>query len=616
MRELPVAARAVGLDLTREKKFETVRVEKLKIQSDQSVEETIDRLSRLPEVEYAEPDYIVHAAELLPNDTRFGELWALKNTGQAGGKPGADIEATFAWDIETGSSGIVVAVIDSGVNYSHPDLAANMWKNPAELNGTAGVDDDGNGFIDDIHGINAINGSGDPNDDEGHGTHVAGIVAAVGNNNQGVTGVAFNTQVMALKFLNSSGSGTISDAITCIDYAVDQGARIVNTSWGSGGFSFALQEAIRRAGDDNVLCVAAAGNDGRNVDQRSTSQHYPSGFNNANIISVGSSNRDEQISTFSNLGSVSVDLFAPGEEIVSTVLGSGYATSSGTSMAAPQVSGVAALLWADLGAGTPLAMVRQRILANVDKLSVYSGKCVTGGRLNAHYALDPSAAPTPPPTPSPTPSPTASPSPTPSPTTSPTPSPTPTPAPGSIALSAGWNLFSFPVDEVTEITVPSGAENTFWVWDSASQAHQQISATVAAVNSGQGTARGFWVFSQGTAALGFRGNPAVSRTVELTQGWNLIGLPRPDAVQTDQLTVRDLRNQTEGFLSDLGCDDLTAPSNGCLLFQYLFFWNGSYASLDASENASLQPRRAHWIYVWGPLRLDYFPLAIGGDLKP
>jgi subtilisin family serine protease len=593
MRELPTAALDKGVKLKRESRYRQLRTEVVVIESGQTVEEAANLLSELPEVEYAEPDYLLHATETTPNDTLFGELWGHKNTGQSGGLVGADIDTTFAWDIQTGDPNIVIGFIDTGVDYNHPDLAANMWRNPGEDGGTPGVDDDNNGYVDDIFGINAIDESGDPLDDEGHGTHVAGIAAAVGNNNTGVVGVAFNTRVMALKFLNSSGTGTTSDAIECIEYAISKGAHITNNSWGGSGFSFALRDAIQAAANANQLFIAAAGNSTQDVDQSFFFRQYPAGFDNDNIISVGYSNRFEELGTFSNFGPTSVDLFAPGQAIRSTVPDSNYGVLSGTSMATPQVTGVAALLLSELGSSTPYGNVRDRILDNVDVLPVYQNKCVTGGRLNAHYALDPAAAPSPSPTTTPTP----------------TPEPPPTPVQDSITLAAGWNLFSFPVGEVTELTIPAGIERTFWVWNANSQTPVPIDPTVANINAGGGTGRGFWVFAQNSAILEYRGLPTGAQALTLEAGWNLVGLPRGSTVSTDELTLTNLTDQQESILSSVACEDIPA-SPPCLLFQYFFFWRGSYANINGAEGANLTPKRAHWVYAWNRLRINFFPISI------
>ncbi len=594
VRDLPVAARSMGLRVTREREYKRLRAEKVRIDSGQTVEEAVELLSQLPEVEIAEPDYIVRASELLPNDSGFSDLWALKNTGQAGGVVGADIQATSAWDLQTGSSDIVVAVIDTGVNYNHPDLAANMWRNPGEVNGTPGVDDDNNGYIDDIYGINAITDSGDPLDDVGHGSHVAGTIGAVGGNSIGVVGVAFNTKIMALKFLSSDGTGTVSDAITCIDYAIAEGAHITNNSWGGPGFSTLLRSAIVRAANNNLLFIAASGNTGEDVDSSISFREYPAAFDNDNIISVGYSTRSERIGDSSSTGQLSVDLFAPGESILSTVLGSNYSVYSGSSMATPHVTGVAALMVAELGAPTPYSVIRDRILDNVEKLPAYAGRCVTGGRLNALYALDPDAASTP----TPTPSPTA------------TPSPTSTPAlvQNAISLRAGWNLFSFPVRQVTELTLPAAAQSKFWVWDCSRQSYEPIQATPTSINAGDGTKRGFWVYSESVGSLGFRGPANESSTLTLCQGWNLIGCPRTEGVATDQMSVKNPGNEPASVLSSVACSELPGGDT-CLLFQYLFYWTGAYANLDAVQGGSLQPRSAYWVYAWKPIEIDFFPIT-------
>src|SRR6266852_5864112 len=218
-------------------------------------------------VEYAEADYIVQAL-LAPNDFRYqdGSLWGLHNLGQLGGVPGADIHAPEGWDTQSTASNVVVAVIDTGARYTHEDLAANMWVNPGEIAGN-GVDDDNDGYVDDVHGINAITGTGDPLDDQGHGTPVCGTIGAVGNNSVGVVGVAWRVQIMACKFLDAQGNGAISDAIKCIDFARSKGANIINASWGSPTFtSTALHDAIQSTRDAGIIWVAAAGNSTGNND--------------------------------------------------------------------------------------------------------------------------------------------------------------------------------------------------------------------------------------------------------------------------------------------------------------------------------------------------------------
>ncbi|MBI4664613.1 MAG: S8 family serine peptidase [Verrucomicrobia bacterium] len=345
-------------------------------------------------VERAEPDYWLRAA-VTPNDPRFtdGTLWNLRNTGQNGGTAGADIRAVSGWDALNSAGNIAVAVIDSGVRYTHQDLAANMWVNPGESGldssgrdkRTNGLDDDGNGFADDVHGIDSINNTGNPSDSDGHGTHVAGIIGATGNNRAGVVGVAWAVQIMACKFLSSSGYGSTSDAIQCIDYARAEGARIINASWGDTGNSSFLQSAIRRARDAGIIFVTAAGNETSDNDRN---PYYPAAFNLDNIVSVAATTRTDALASFSNFGATTVDLAAPGAPIYSTfnTSDSAYTYISGTSMSAPHVTGAMALLMAQHPAESYRQII-DRVLATTDPLPSLAGKCVTGGRLNLERAL-------------------------------------------------------------------------------------------------------------------------------------------------------------------------------------------------------------------------------------
>lgn len=345
-------------------------------------------------VEFAEPDYLLRAASA-PNDPRFvdGTLWNMRNTGQSGGVSGADISAVAAWDKLNSASNIVVAIIDSGVRYTHEDLAANMWINPGETGldaqgrdkRTNGIDDDGDGIIDDVYGIDAIKNSGDPIDTDGHGTHVAGIIGAVGNNRAGVVGVAWKVQIMACKFLESSGSGSVSDAIQCIDYARTKGAKIINASWGDYQNSSVLQSAIRRAGDAGIIFVAAAGNESYDDDAH---PFFPAGYGLDNIVSVAATTRTDSLASFSNFGAATVDLAAPGSPIYSTynTSDSSYTYLSGTSMSAPHVTGALALLRA-LHPEETYRQLINRVLATADPLPSLTGKCITGGRLNLQRAL-------------------------------------------------------------------------------------------------------------------------------------------------------------------------------------------------------------------------------------
>ena len=348
--------------------------------------------SNNPAIEYIEPNYIVRTTAI-PDDSDFNQHWGLHNTGQNGGTPDADIDAVEAWDITTGSSDVVVGVIDTGVDYTHPDLADNIWTNPGEIAGD-GIDNDGNGYIDDIHGYDFVNNDGDPFDDEGHGTHVAGTIAARGNNGTGATGVNWSAQIMGLKFLGANGSGTTFAAIQSIEYATMMKTRygvnidLTNNSWGGGGFSQSLYDAIEAAGNADQLFVAAAGNASNNNDN---SPSYPASYDLDNIISVAATDRNDRKSGFSNYGATTVDLGAPGSSIYSTFPGNRYGSISGTSMASPHVAGVAALLWAD-DSGLSALEVKERILASVDPIDALDGITVTGGRLNAFGALMTSTA--------------------------------------------------------------------------------------------------------------------------------------------------------------------------------------------------------------------------------
>jgi subtilisin family serine protease len=362
------------------------------------VDQAIKALQALPFVVYAEPDFVVHTSTT-PNDQYFNLLWGMRNTGQTvnsdPGTAGADINAPGAWSgnysFPTGDSNFVIAVIDTGIQRTHPDLAANMWINAGEIPGN-GIDDDGNGYIDDVYGWNFYDNNNNPDDSGGHGTHVAGTIGAVGNNSIGVVGVNWQCQLMALKFLGRRG-GYTSDAIRALNYAVQKGVKISNNSWGGGSYSQALYDAIDQARGAGHLFVAAAGNDGRNSDSNPS---YPASYNVDNIISVAATNNDDGLASFSNYGATSVDIGAPGVNIASTYKGSGYVYMDGTSMASPHVAGVAALLWANNITMT-YGHVRDRLYSTARPVPSLAGKSVTGGVVNAAAALSNTPFPGPPP---------------------------------------------------------------------------------------------------------------------------------------------------------------------------------------------------------------------------
>lgn len=371
-------------------------------------EKILERLRRSDAVEYAEPDYELSAL-VEPNDFRLwdGSQWNLKNTGIYGGTAGADIDALAGWDTRTSAAGIIVAVVDTGVRLTHEDLQQNIWTNPGEsgldANGhqkaSNGLDDDGNGYVDDAHGINALNHSGSVNDDYGHGTHVSAIIGATTGNGVGIAGVAWDVEVMPLKFLDGTGQGTISGAIECLDYARAKGAKVINASWGSYEFtSQALRDAITALRSSGIIFVAACGNSAGDNDANPL---FPASYEFDNVISVAASNRVDAAAGYSNWGATTVDLAAPGSPVFSAWnrSDSDYVYMEGTSMASPHVAAAAALVWAANPSFTYSQVIAQ-ILANTDALPAFAGKNVTGGRLNLSKALG-SAPPPPPPPPPP-----------------------------------------------------------------------------------------------------------------------------------------------------------------------------------------------------------------------
>jgi len=363
------------------------RWHKLELPDNVKEEDAIKLLEKDPDIEYVEPNF-VQTISLTPNDPAYSSLWGMNS-----------ISAPEAWSKETGSAHVIVAVIDTGVDYGHEDLKANMWRNFSEIPNNR-IDDDGNGYIDDVYGYDFVNNDGDPKDDNAHGTHVAGTIAAKGNNSTGVVGVDWNTRIMALKSFSGFGSGFTEDSIKAIEYAVANGAHVINASWGGAPYSQALKDAIDAANE--LLFVAAAGNSAENTDDL---KHYPSSYDSQNILSVAALRSSSSLASFSNYGSTSVDIAAPGQDIFSTVptagcqvfqsfFGpydycdpSGYSKFSGTSMASPHVAGAAALL-KSFAPELSAIELKQALLNSVDKKSALIGKVLTEGSLNISSAIE------------------------------------------------------------------------------------------------------------------------------------------------------------------------------------------------------------------------------------
>jgi len=342
----------------------------------------LNEMSKRADVEYAEPNYIVHALAI-PNDPSFGQLWGLRNTAQD-----ADISATSAWDISTGSKANVVAVIDTGLDYTHPDLSANIWSAPADFAVTIGhrkINCPAGSY-----GFNAITSTCDPLDDDDHGSHVSGTIGAAGNNGLGIVGVNWNASIMGSKFLDANGIGTTANAIDAIEFVIQTKAifgekanvRVLSNSWAGGGFSQSLLDEINSADAADMLFVAAAGNSASNND---ATPNYPSNFDAPNVIAVAATDNKDSKAYFSNYGKTTVDLGAPGVSIYSTIRNGNYEYYSGTSMATPHVSGAAILILSMCDMNT--ANLKANILNNVDPIPSLTGITVTGGRLNVNKAI-------------------------------------------------------------------------------------------------------------------------------------------------------------------------------------------------------------------------------------
>lgn len=361
------------------------------ILSNQGLLDLASSLEALPEVEFVEANNIWKIQEVIPNDTHFDKLYGLYNIDDNGQRSSHDISATLAWDITTGSKDVLVGIIDTGIDYNHPDLAENIWTNPAETGldeegndrATNGIDDDGNGYIDDWRGWDFINEDNDPMDGHSHGTHCAGTIGAKGNNEIGVVGVNWNVSLVGLKVFTDTGSTTTIALANAIHYATSIGVNLTSNSWGGGPPSDTIREAIVEADNAGILFIAAAGNSSSDNDLR---PHYPSSYEMENIISVASTNRYGQLSSFSSYGINSVDVAAPGSEIYSTIPNAGYGYKSGTSMATPHVTGLAALVMSKFPDFSHY-QIRRRVLATARPNLATVGR-VAYGRIDALSSLE------------------------------------------------------------------------------------------------------------------------------------------------------------------------------------------------------------------------------------
>jgi len=363
---------------------------RIKLENGSDLAESMSRLSKMPGVAYAIPNHVIRQEsdpvgermvnvsgddESIPNDLVPG-LWGLKNTEN----PGADISAVEAWKVTTGSSdGPLIAVIDGGADYNHPDLRANIARNDGEIPGD-GIDNDGNGVVDDYFGYNAYDNNGDPLDKRGHGTHVSGTIAAVGNNGQGVVGVNWQARILPIKIFNDEGVTTVDTILRGIEYARKRGALITNNSWGGANFNPAIFDAFAATPG---LHIAAAGNSGGDIEHLPS---FPANFPLDNILTVGATNKKDLPAVFSNFGRNTVELFAPGRDVLSTMPGGAFGLKSGTSMAAPHVTGVAGLIASAFPQLGP-EEIKERLIFSTDPLSSVAEMSISGGRLNAARAL-------------------------------------------------------------------------------------------------------------------------------------------------------------------------------------------------------------------------------------
>lgn len=384
-RDLNGLSRRLGGKIVRRIRPDMVVLKKDRFESSETV---LRNLRKLPDVELIEPNYYI-TAQALPNDPQLSVVWGMKNQRSIDkdglrGVDGVDVSAERAWDITTGSREVIVAVIDTGVDYKHPDLADNMWVNEAELNGEPGKDDDGNGYVDDVYGYNVFDDNGDPRDENGHGTHCAGTIGAKGDNGIGIAGLNWNVRLMAVKFMNRYGYGTLEGAVRAIDYAQKNGARVLSNSYGWPQGSEILRRIVSETQQRGILFVAAAGNMGANSDAGYVL--YPANLPLDNIISVGAVNNRGDLASFSNYGRNRVHIVAPGVSVFSTSLNGGYASLSGTSMAVPYVAGTAALIWSKYP-DLDYLEVRRRILTTARPLWQVKDLVTAGGIVDAYHAL-------------------------------------------------------------------------------------------------------------------------------------------------------------------------------------------------------------------------------------
>lgn len=409
----------LGFDVAKELNLLSGQFLLLKSQS-KSTASLVRDLEKLSEVEFAEPNYLYRIIDANPGlmgllhrpvierftsyspvDPLYGKLWGLKNTGsnepdRSGGTsptpgvPEADIEAEKAWGLSRGSKKVVVAVIDTGIDYNHPDLKKNIWINEKEVPGN-NTDDDGNGYVDDYYGWNAQRDNGNPMDGNSHGTHCAGTIGAEHNNGIGVAGVMSEVSLMPVKFLSDEGSGTLADAVEAIDYATKMNVDVMSNSWGGGGFSQALLDSIKAARNKGIVFVAAAGNESSNSDSKPA---YPASYQVENVISVASHTAQDGLSSFSNFGRRTVHVAAPGSNILSSTPNGEYKVFSGTSMATPHVSGVVGLFISQTGR-LPVEDLRSRLMATTIPVGAYRKTTISGGRVSAYNFLTDTRIPRP-----------------------------------------------------------------------------------------------------------------------------------------------------------------------------------------------------------------------------